>query len=85
MNIRELFWPAAAGLVLATAPASAERQQQAVMKKVDCHATFAAYDGEDPEFQPVDTKGGSKVKPKAKANSTPRGTPLRPCLVLASA
>ena len=85
MDIRTLVWPAAAGLALGTAPAAAERQQRAEIRKVDCHVTFAAYEGEDREFQPVDTKGGSKSKPKAKANSTPRGAPLRPCIVLASA
>lgn len=83
MNIRTLVLSAAAGVAFAATPASAERQQQAEMRKVDCHASFASFDGEDPEFQPVGTKSARKVRPKAKAS--PRGAPLRPCIVLASA
>jgi hypothetical protein len=86
MNIRTMALPAVAGLALGATPATAERQQQAEIRKVDCHVTFATYDSESQtEFQPVDAKGVSKAKPKAKASGAPRGTPLRPCIVLASA
>lgn len=86
MNIRKWIIPAVAGLVLGAAPASAERQQDAGLRKVDCHATFAAFDGaDDAEFQPVDSKASRKARPKAKANGSQRGAPLRPCIVLASA
>lgn len=86
MSIRTLVLPAVAGLALGATPATAERQLQAEIRKVDCHVTFAAYDSDDEaELQPVDTKGASKAKPKTKAGGTPRGTPLRPCIVLASA
>lgn len=86
MNIRAMMLPAAIGLALGTTPAIAERQQQAEIRKVDCHVTFAAFDSDDAaELQPVDTKGAAKAKPKAKAGGSQRGTPLRPCIVLASA
>lgn len=85
MIIRSMML-AAVGLTLGAAPAIAERQQQAEIKKVDCHATFAAFDdGEDGAFQPIDTKSARKARPRAKAGGSPRGTPLRPCIVLASA
>lgn len=85
MNIRSIVL-ATVGLALGATPATAERQQQAEIKKVDCHATFAAFDGgEEADLQPIDTKGARKARPKAKAGGSQRGTPLRPCIVLASA
>lgn len=86
MNIRSIMLPAAAGLALGATPAVAGRQQQAEIRKVDCHVTFAAYHaGDEVEFQPVNTKAARKARPKAKAGGSQRGTPLRPCIVLASA
>lgn len=86
MNIRAMMLPVASGLVLGATPAGAERQQQAEIKKVDCHVTFAAFNSEDDAaIQLIDTKSARKAKPKAKAGGSQRGAPLRPCIVLASA
>ena len=86
MNIRSMVLPAAAMIALGATPAAAERQQQAEIRKVDCHVTFAAFAGEDDAFlQAVDSKAAPKTKPKAKAGASQRGAPLRPCIVLASA